>query len=49
MAFAGEIINASAVAGILAVHTVLSGAATSRPADAPWESRPRRFAARGKA
>jgi ADP-ribose pyrophosphatase len=49
MVLAGEIINAAAVAGILAVHTVLSGAATSRQADAPWDSRPSRFAARGKA
>ncbi|HEY4023636.1 MAG TPA: NUDIX hydrolase [Pseudonocardiaceae bacterium] len=49
MALAGEIINASAVAGILAVQTVLSGAGISRPADAPWENRPTRFAARGKA
>ncbi|HJP75491.1 MAG TPA: NUDIX hydrolase [Pseudonocardiaceae bacterium] len=46
MALAGEVINASAVAGILAVHTVLSGAAVSRPADAPWADRPKRFAAR---
>jgi ADP-ribose pyrophosphatase len=46
MALAGEVINASAVAGILAVHTVLSGAGRSRPADAPWADRPKRFAAR---
>ena len=46
MVMSGEIINASAVAGILAVQAVLAGTATSRPADAPWADRPRRFAAR---
>jgi 8-oxo-dGTP pyrophosphatase MutT (NUDIX family) len=46
MALAGEIINAAAVSGILAVQTVLSGAASTRPADAPWPSRPTKFAAR---
>jgi ADP-ribose pyrophosphatase len=46
MVMAGEIINASAVAGILAVRTVLAGTVTSRPEDAPWADRPRRFAAR---
>jgi 8-oxo-dGTP pyrophosphatase MutT (NUDIX family) len=49
MVLAGEIINASAVAGILAVQAVLAGTATSRPADAPWADRPTRFAARSKA
>ena len=49
MVLAGEIINASAVAGILAVQAVLAGTVTSRPADAPWADRPTRFAARGKA
>ena len=49
MVLAGEIINASAVAGILAVHTVLTDATTTRPADAPWPSRPSRFATRGPA
>jgi ADP-ribose pyrophosphatase len=49
MVLAGEIINAAAVAGVLATHTVLSGAATSRPADAPWPTRPSRFASRSPA
>lgn len=49
MVMAGEIINASAVAGILAAQAVLAGTATSRPSDAPWPDRPRRFAAREKA
>ncbi|HEY4458985.1 MAG TPA: NUDIX hydrolase [Pseudonocardiaceae bacterium] len=49
MVMSGEIINASAVAGILAVQAVLAGTATSRPEDAPWADRPTRFAARGKA
>ncbi len=46
MVLAGEIINAAAVGGVLAVHTVLSGAADTRPVDAPWPSRPTTFAAR---
>jgi ADP-ribose pyrophosphatase len=49
MVLAGEIINASAVAGILAAQAVLAGTATSRPEDAAWADRPTRFAARGKA
>jgi 8-oxo-dGDP phosphatase len=44
--FAGEIINSEAVTGIMATHLVLTGAAKTRPADAPWDSRPTRFAAR---
>ncbi|WP_253779978.1 NUDIX domain-containing protein [Goodfellowiella coeruleoviolacea] len=46
MALSGEVVNAAAVAGILAAHAVRSGAATARPADAPWPDRPTRFATR---
>jgi len=46
MVLAGEIVNAAAVAGILAAHAVLTGARRTRPADAPWHDRPTRFAAR---
>ncbi|HEX3782693.1 MAG TPA: NUDIX hydrolase [Pseudonocardiaceae bacterium] len=46
MVMAGQIINASAVAGILAVQAVLTGTVTTRPAEAPWSSRPTRFAGR---
>ncbi|MGH3693357.1 MAG: NUDIX domain-containing protein [Pseudonocardiaceae bacterium] len=43
----GEIVNAAAVAGLLAVHAVLAGAVAPRPVDALWLDRPTRFAARG--
>lgn len=46
MAMAGEIVNSSSVAGVLALHAVRSGAGTTRPPDAPWPDRPTRFAAR---
>jgi 8-oxo-dGTP pyrophosphatase MutT (NUDIX family) len=46
MVFAGEIVNSSCVAGILAVQAVRSGTARTRPADVPWPDRPTRFAAR---
>lgn len=46
MVFRGEIVNALAVSGILAAHVVHTGAATTRPVDAPWIDRPSRFAAR---
>jgi ADP-ribose pyrophosphatase len=46
MALAGEIVNGASVAGILAAHAVLSGAAEPRPAETPWQDRPTRFAAR---
>ncbi|MGC7098944.1 NUDIX domain-containing protein [Amycolatopsis lurida] len=48
MALHGELVNGATVAGVLAVHAVLSGAAETRPPDAPWRDRPRRFAARSK-
>ncbi|AHH99794.1 NUDIX domain-containing protein [Kutzneria viridogrisea] len=46
MALAGEVVNCASVAGILAGHAVLTGAAQARPADAPWRDRPTRFPAR---
>ncbi|TCP39216.1 ADP-ribose pyrophosphatase [Tamaricihabitans halophyticus] len=46
MALAGELINATAVSAVLAAHAVSTGAAESRPADAPWSSMSRTFAAR---
>ena len=46
LVFAGEIVNATTAAAVLAVHAVRSGAARPRPADAPWRDRPTRFAAR---
>ncbi|WHT17668.1 NUDIX hydrolase [Crossiella sp. CA-258035] len=46
MVLSGAIINAATVSGVLAAHAVLSGAAQTRPVDAPWESRPHRFAQR---
>ena len=42
----GAIVNSSCVAAVLAVHAVRTGAATTRPVDAPWPDRPTRFAAR---
>lgn len=48
MVFAGELVNAPAVAGLLAAGEVLAGRAEARPADAEWRDRPRRFAARGQ-
>jgi 8-oxo-dGDP phosphatase len=43
---AGDIVNASTVAGLLAGHAVLAGTAQPRPADAAWPDRPTRFADR---
>jgi len=45
-ALAGEIVNSSTVAGLLAAQAVLAGAVQPRPVDAPWPDRPTRFAAR---
>lgn len=44
--FAGEIVNAIAVAGILAAHTLLHGSAEPRPVDAAWIDRPTAFVTR---
>ncbi|WP_409495097.1 NUDIX domain-containing protein [Amycolatopsis sp. cmx-11-12] len=46
MALAGELVNGATVGGVLAAHAVLTGAASSRPSDAPWEDRPTKFASR---
>lgn len=43
---AGEIVNASAAAGLLALVAARAGAGELRPADAPWTDRPHRFADR---
>jgi 8-oxo-dGTP pyrophosphatase MutT (NUDIX family) len=43
---AGEIVNASTVAGLLAVQAVLAGIAQPRPVDASWPDRPTHFAER---
>ncbi len=45
---AGDIVNSTAAAGILAVHAVIVDGKPTRPVDAPWPDRPRAFAA-GKA
>ncbi|WP_308014750.1 MULTISPECIES: NUDIX hydrolase [unclassified Rhodococcus (in: high G+C Gram-positive bacteria)] len=41
--FSGEIVNASAVAGILALAAVRSRSVPLRPSDAPWRDRPTAF------
>ncbi|HVV13604.1 NUDIX hydrolase [Amycolatopsis sp.] len=46
MALAGELVNGATVGGVLAAHAVLTGAASTRPADAPWRDRPGTFAKR---
>jgi 8-oxo-dGDP phosphatase len=42
----GEIVNAIAVAGILAAHAVTNGFADARPLDSPWVDKPTAFVAR---
>lgn len=42
----GEIVNAIAVAGILAAHAVTTGLAQPRPVDSPWTDKPTAFVAR---
>jgi 8-oxo-dGDP phosphatase len=42
----GEVVNAIAVAGILAAHAVTTGFAQARPVDSPWQDKPTAFAAR---
>ena len=44
---AGEIVNATAAAGVLAAHAVIVDGGQTRPVDAPWPDRPSAFAARG--
>lgn len=43
---AGEIVNAAAVAGLLAAQMVKLSGATTREPDAPWEDLPTRFSTR---
>ncbi len=45
----GEIVNAIAVAGILAAHAVTTGFVQPRPVDSPWTDKPTAFAARKSA
>ncbi|MEE6179192.1 NUDIX hydrolase [Mycobacterium sp. 050134] len=47
--FSGEIVNAIAIAGILAAHAVSHGFAQPRPVESPWTDRPRSFSARRSA
>ena len=44
--FAGEIVNAIAISGILAAHAIRSGFGQPRPVDAPWIDRPTAFTTR---
>ncbi|WP_243794115.1 NUDIX hydrolase [Saccharopolyspora gloriosae] len=46
MVFSGEIVNAPAVAGLLAAHAVRTGAVEPRPPSAPWGDRPHRLRTR---
>jgi 8-oxo-dGDP phosphatase len=45
----GEIVNAIAVAGILAARAVTTGFAQPRPLNSPWTDKPTAFIARGAA
>ncbi|KZS80293.1 NUDIX domain-containing protein [Mycobacterium persicum] len=47
--FSGEIVNAIAVAGILAAQAVTGGLAQPRPVDSPWIDKPTAFMARKNA
>ncbi len=40
MVLAGEIVNATAAAGVLAAHAAVTGGKPTRPAGAPWPDRP---------
>ena len=46
MVLSGEIVNAIAVAGILAAHAVCAGLTEPRPVDCPWIDKPTAFVAR---
>ena len=46
MVFAGEVVNAPAVSGLLAAQAVVDGRVQERPTDAAWPDRPRSFPAR---
>ena len=43
---AGEIINSTAAAGVLAAHAVIVDGKPTRPVDAPWRDRPSALAVR---
>jgi len=45
----GEIVNATAAAGVLAAHAAVVDRRPTRPVDAPWPDRPIAFAARRQA
>ncbi len=46
MVLAGEIVNASAAAGVLAAYAAVIDGKPTRPFDAPWPDRPTAFARR---
>lgn len=46
MVLRGDIVNAIAVAGILAARVVTTGRIPARPVDSPWRDKPSAFAAR---
>lgn len=46
LVFSGEVVNAIAVAGILAAYSVRAGLAQPRSLDSPWIDKPTAFAAR---
>lgn len=46
MALAGEIVNGTSVAGVLAAYATVVVGKPTRPADAPWQDRPTAFARR---
>jgi 8-oxo-dGTP pyrophosphatase MutT (NUDIX family) len=46
MALAGEIVNGTSVAGVLAAYAAVVLGRPTRPVDAPWSDRPTAFAAR---
>ena len=46
MVLSGTIVNGATVAGVLAAHAISGVPAAARPADAPWQDRPTRFAER---
>jgi 8-oxo-dGTP pyrophosphatase MutT (NUDIX family) len=46
MAMAGEIVNGTSVAGVLAAYLAVIAGKPTRPVDAPWRDRPKAFARR---
>ena len=43
----GEVVNATAAAGVLAAHAAIVDGKPTRPISAPWQDRSAAFAARG--